>query len=48
MTLEPPQGLRSNLMRTFEMLDNKMLNDSKKPREYKKLILGFAFFHAIV
>jgi dynein heavy chain, axonemal len=48
MTLEPPQGLRSNLLRTYDVLDNKMLNDCNKPREYKMLLLGFAFFHAIV
>lgn len=48
MTLEPPQGLRSNLLRTYDVLDNKLLNDCNKPREYKKLLLGFAFFHAIV
>jgi dynein heavy chain len=48
MTLEPPQGLRSNLLRTYDLLDNKVLNDCNKPREYKKLLLGFAFFHAIV
>jgi dynein heavy chain len=48
MTLEPPQGLRSNLLRTYDVLDNKLLNDCNKPREYKMLLLGFAFFHAIV
>ena len=48
MTLEPPQGLRSNLLRTYDLLDNKMLNDCNKPKEYKQLLLGFGFFHAIV
>ncbi len=48
MTLEPPQGLRSNLLRTYAILDNKALNDCSKPAEYKKLLFGFAFFHAIV
>lgn len=48
MTLEPPQGLRANLMRSYALLDNRILNDCKKPREYKKLLFGFAFFHAIV
>lgn len=32
MTLEPPQGLRSNLLRTYDLLDNKMLNDCNKPK----------------
>ena len=48
MTLEPPQGLRSNLKRTYDLLDNKILNDCKKPNEFKKILFGFAFFHAIV
>ena len=48
MTLEPPQGLRSNLLRTYDIFDDKVLNDCEKPREFKKILLGFAFFHAIV
>lgn len=48
MTLEPPQGLRSNLLRSYVLLENKILNDCNKPREFKKLLFGFAFFHAIV
>ena len=48
MTLEPPQGLRLNLKRSYDLLDNKTLNECKKPREFKKLLFGFAFFHAIV
>ena len=48
MTLEPPQGLRQNLKRTYDILDNKILNDCQKPNEFKKLLFGFAFFHAIV
>jgi dynein heavy chain len=48
MTLEPPQGLRSNLLGTYALLDNKALNDCKKSRELKIIIFGFAFFHAIV
>lgn len=48
MTLEPPSGLRSNLMRTYANYDQKMLNDCAKPDEYKKLIFAFAFFHACV
>jgi dynein heavy chain len=48
MTMEPPTGLRSNLLRTWATMDNKMLNASKKPKEYKTLIFCFTFFHAIV
>jgi dynein heavy chain, axonemal len=48
MTLEPPTGLKSNLLRTYANLDNKMLNDCKKPKEFKMLMFAFSFFHAIV
>ena len=48
MTLEPPQGLRSNIMKTYANIDNRILNDCNKPAEFKKLLFGFAFFHAIV
>lgn len=48
MTMEPPTGLRSNLLRTYAMLDNRQLNDCQKPNEFKKLMFAFSFFHAIV
>ena len=38
MTLEPPQGLRNNLMRTYANLDDKVLEDCAKPDEFKKLL----------
>ena len=31
MTLEPPQGLRNNLLRTYKNTDEKEINDCKKP-----------------
>lgn len=48
MTLEPPSGLRSNLLRTYGNFTDKSLKDCAKPEEYKKLIFAFAFFHAII
>ena len=48
MTLEPPQGLRSNLLRSYARLDDAELNLCKKPETFKKLIFGFCFFHAII
>lgn len=48
MTLEPPQGLRNNLMRTYANLDDKILDDCAKPQEFKKLLFGFCLFHAII
>ena len=48
MTLEPPQGLRSNLLRTYNNMSDDELKDCKKPNEYKKLLFGFCLFHAII
>jgi len=48
MTLEPPSGLKSNLLRTYASLDDKLLNDCAKPAEYKKLMFAYALFHAII
>lgn len=48
MTLEPPTGIRQNMLRTYAVFDNKELNDCSKPKEFKKLLFGFALFHAVV
>lgn len=48
MTLEPPSGLRLNLLRTYEAMDPKDFEESSKPEPYKKLLFGVCFFHAIV
>ena len=48
MTLEPPSGLKQNLLQTYSMFDNKQLNDCAMPVAYKKLLFAFSFFHALV
>lgn len=48
MTIEPPQGLRANLLRTYKNLDDKELDDCRKSDAYKKLLFGFCLFHAII
>lgn len=48
MTMEPPKGLRNNLLRSYNNLDDKELSDCKKPGVFKKLLFGFCFFHAII
>jgi dynein heavy chain len=48
MTTEPPRGLRANLKRSYTDLSQKMLDDSKKPDIWRKLVFGLSFFHAIV
>ena len=48
MTLEPPSGLKQNLLQTYSLLDNRQLNDCAMPAAYKKLLFAFSFFHALV
>ncbi|KAL4440889.1 hypothetical protein ABPG74_009302 [Tetrahymena malaccensis] len=48
MTIEPPTGLRANLLRSYKNLSDQELSDCKKPNEFKKLLFGFCLFHAII
>ena len=48
MTMEPPSGIKANLKLTYTTLKEEDLTHPKKPEEYKKLLFGFCFFHAIV
>ena len=48
MTIEPPEGLKANMLRTYQGLDDRNLTNSSKPDVFKKLLFGFCFFHAIV
>jgi dynein heavy chain len=48
MTNEPPKGLKANLRNAYFKLNNELLNVTRKPFEYKKLLFGLSFFHAVV
>jgi len=48
MTMEPPKGLRNNMLRTYNNFDDKDLEDCKKVDEFKKLVFGFSLFHAVI
>jgi len=48
MTMEPPKGLRNNLLRTYKNLEDKQLEDCRKQVEFKKLLFSFSLFHAII
>ena len=43
-----PQGLGSNLMRTFLDIEEADYEDCKQLPEFKKLLFGLAFFHAVL
>jgi dynein heavy chain len=49
ITNEPPKGLRANMRRTFADLGEDVYECCpKKPRDYKKLLFGLSFFHAVI
>ena len=48
MTIEPPKGLRSNLLRSYTTMTDQELDDSKQRDKFKKLLFGFCLFHAII
>ena len=48
MTIEPPQGLRANLLRSLAGISENEVSQCKKPKEFRTLVFGFCFFHAII
>ncbi|CAG9332270.1 unnamed protein product [Blepharisma stoltei] len=48
LTNEPPKGLRKNLIRSFRSYDLAAFEDNAKPREFKRMVYGLSFFHALI
>ncbi|GLI62391.1 hypothetical protein VaNZ11_005010 [Volvox africanus] len=48
MTLEPPKGLKSNLVRQYNRLTDAYLSASSKPDEWRRLVFGLCLFHAVI
>lgn len=48
LTIEPPKGLRANVIRSFIPMTDHELCDSSKEKEWRKIQFGLKFFHAII
>ncbi len=48
MTLEPPKGLKSNLVRQYNRLTDAYLASSTKPDDWRRLVFGLCLFHAVI
>jgi dynein heavy chain len=48
LTNEPPKGLKANIQRTLLDVGEEEYEACSKPREFKKLLFGLAFFHAVI
>lgn len=48
MTIEPPQGIKDNLKKSYEAMNKEELNDKDVMPNYKRLLYGLCFFHAII
>ena len=46
MTLQPPKGLRANMLATYAMIDEDFFTNSNKPSQLRKLHFALAHFHA--
>ncbi|XP_068444624.1 dynein axonemal heavy chain 6 isoform X2 [Clinocottus analis] len=48
VTNEPPKGLRANMRRSFTEISSNFFEDHVLGRQWRKIIFGICFFHAIV
>jgi len=46
--MEPPRGIKANITGTYLDVTPEEYERCEKPKEYKKLFFGLAFFHAII
>ncbi|XP_034961986.1 dynein axonemal heavy chain 1 isoform X2 [Zootoca vivipara] len=45
MTIEPPRGVKANLLKSYMSLNNDFLNSCTKLTEFKSLLLSLCLFH---
>lgn len=47
-TIEPPKGLKNNIMRSYLTIDKTEFEACEKPAAYKSLMWGLCFFNALI
>lgn len=47
-TMEPPNGIKANLLRNYSSFNEEFLSQCTKPNEWKKLLFSLCFFHAVI
>uniref|UniRef100_A0A4W3IMR6 Dynein axonemal heavy chain 1 n=1 Tax=Callorhinchus milii TaxID=7868 RepID=A0A4W3IMR6_CALMI len=47
MTIEPPRGIKANLLKTYTSLSDDFLNSCTKTSNFKALLLSLCLFHGI-
>ncbi|XP_035886761.1 dynein heavy chain 1, axonemal isoform X2 [Phyllostomus discolor] len=45
MTIEPPRGVKANLLKSYSSLSDDFLNSCRKVTEFKSLLLSLCLFH---
>lgn len=48
VTNEPPKGLRANMRRAFTEISSSFFEDHVLGRQWRKIVFGICFFHAII
>ncbi|KAJ3368393.1 Dynein heavy chain 1, axonemal [Kappamyces sp. JEL0680] len=47
-TMEPPNGIKANLLRNYAAFNDDFLSQCTKANEWKKLLFSLCFFHAVI
>ena len=48
VTMEPPKGIRANILRSYSDQPKGFLDSCSKPASWKKLVFACNFFHAVI